>query len=48
MSDAFSQDALTGRVYNQLDSFAVMMGGRGVDGALPGFAGSQGTGVVYV
>ena len=35
-------DALLGRIYNLLPSFDIMMGGRGIQGDLPGFAGSQG------
>ena len=42
MSAAFKHPAFQGRPYNLLNSFELMMKGRGLDHALPGFAGSQG------
>ena len=42
MKEAFQHESLQGRPYNMMPSFEIMMKGRGLDGNLLGFAGSQG------
>ncbi len=42
VTEGLTHRAAQGRPYNAQRSFRIMMKGLGVDGALPGFAGSQG------